>query len=105
MRMDKVYEEHIVGIAKFLKNPDLRVRIQAAKALGALADFALTVAGQAGAELATSGDARELAALRHLDGEMLAFVGRDPGDLDQITLVRRAGRRGGQLNGVVDDAG
>jgi tetratricopeptide (TPR) repeat protein len=40
-----------------------------AQVLGALAGFALTVAGQAGAGLATSGDARELAALCHLDGE------------------------------------
>jgi DNA-binding CsgD family transcriptional regulator/tetratricopeptide (TPR) repeat protein len=40
-----------------------------AQVLEALAGFALTVAGQAGAGLATSGDARELAALCHLDGE------------------------------------
>ena len=30
----------------------------------------------------------------HLDGEVLAFVGGDPGHLDQVALVRDAGRRG-----------
>jgi len=40
-----------------------------AQAMAALAAFAVLVAGQAAAGLATNGDDRELAALRHLDAE------------------------------------
>jgi len=43
--------------------------------------------------------------LRHLDGQVLALVRRDPGDLDQVALVAGAGRRGREFDRVVHDAG
>ena len=65
-----------------------------ADAMAALTAFALAVAGQAAAGLATSGDDRELAALRHLDAEDATLgaaldraLGHDPGAALRLALA------------------